>query len=197
MIPGAQGKILAVLAETTADLNLRALARLSGVSIAQASRVLPGLVELGIVVRHDVPPSALFRLEHSHVAARAVLALANARETVLTEIGRAAAESVIPPVSVIVFGSFARGEATRESDIDVVVVRPSDVDEDDERWTKSIQEWRATVSAVAGNPVEVLEVAAEDVVTRLLSGRPVWRDIRRDGRVVYGKHLDNLTVRHG
>ncbi|MCA1846871.1 MAG: helix-turn-helix domain-containing protein, partial [Actinobacteria bacterium] len=38
-----------MLAETTAELNLRTIARLSGVSLAQASRVMPGLVQLGII----------------------------------------------------------------------------------------------------------------------------------------------------
>ena len=70
VIPGTQGQILAVLSETSAELNLRTIARLSGVSIAQASRVLPGLVELGIIARRDVPPSALFSFVPDNVAAR-------------------------------------------------------------------------------------------------------------------------------
>ena len=41
VIPGAQGRVLAVLVDTTAELNLRTIARLAGVSLAQASRVLP------------------------------------------------------------------------------------------------------------------------------------------------------------
>ncbi|MFQ5517665.1 MAG: helix-turn-helix domain-containing protein, partial [Acidimicrobiia bacterium] len=53
IIPGVQGRVLAVLAETTAELNLRTIARLSEVSLAQASRVLPGLVELGLVERRE------------------------------------------------------------------------------------------------------------------------------------------------
>lgn len=36
VVPGAQGRIMAVLVETSADLNLRTVARLSGVSIAHA-----------------------------------------------------------------------------------------------------------------------------------------------------------------
>jgi len=48
VIPGTQGRVLAVLAETTAELNLRTVARLAAVSPAQASRLLPGLVELGL-----------------------------------------------------------------------------------------------------------------------------------------------------
>ena len=70
VIPGVQGRILGVLAETTAELNLRSIARLSGVSPAQASRVLPELVALGLVERREAPPSALFALVDEHVAGR-------------------------------------------------------------------------------------------------------------------------------
>src|SRR5438105_11973826 len=105
LIPGTQGRILAVLAQTSAELNLRTLARLSGVSLAQASRVMPHLVELGVVQRRDVPPAALFRLVEDHVVARAVLAVARARTTVLDELGRTAADISPVPLSVIVFGS--------------------------------------------------------------------------------------------
>lgn len=41
IVPGAQGRIFAVLVETTTELNLRTIARLSGVSVAHVSRVLP------------------------------------------------------------------------------------------------------------------------------------------------------------
>lgn len=41
LVPGAQGRVLAVLVETTAELNLRTIAQLAGVSQAQASRLLP------------------------------------------------------------------------------------------------------------------------------------------------------------
>lgn len=56
IVPGAQGRVLAALADTTAELNLRTIAQLSGVSQAQASRILPGMVELGVVERREVPP---------------------------------------------------------------------------------------------------------------------------------------------
>jgi predicted nucleotidyltransferase len=193
VIPGAQGRVLAALAETTAELNLRTLARLSGVSLAQASRVLPGLVELGLVERREVPPSSQFRLVRTHIAARAVLELAAARETVLTEIGHAAAELEVTPASVIVFGSFARGEAGRDSDLDAVFVRSDAVEEDDQRWAASVEQWRATVKAMTGNPVEVLEIPEREAATRFASSQPIWRDVRRDGRVVYGQSLDELA----
>ena len=56
IVPGAQGRVLAVVAETSAELNLRPIAELAGVSQAQVSRVLPGLVDLGVLERREVPP---------------------------------------------------------------------------------------------------------------------------------------------
>ena len=68
-----------------------------------------------------------------NIAARAISALTSAHETILNELGRVAAELTPRPASVIVFGSFARGEADSASDLDVVVVRGRDVHEDDAR----------------------------------------------------------------
>jgi predicted nucleotidyltransferase/DNA-binding transcriptional ArsR family regulator len=181
-----------VLAETTAELNLRTIAELAGVSQAQVSRVLPGLVELGLVERREVPPASLFRLVPEHVAARTLLALARSSDVVLDEIGRLAGALPCRPVSVIVFGSFGRREASRDSDIDLVIVRPDEIDEDDDAWAVSLEGFRRDVRQLTGNPVEVLEVSADDAASRLASRSPVWADIRREGRVVHGLELDGL-----
>lgn len=195
LIPGVQGRILAVLAETTAELNLRAIARLSGVSLAQASRILPGLVELGIVERRDVPPAALFRLVEDHVAARAVIAIARARTTVLHELASTATGLSPAPTSIIVFGSFAQGTARAGSDIDIVVVRPDSIGEDDPTWHGALEDWRQSVRRLTGNPVEILDVAVTDAARLLRSRRPLWSDIRQHGVVVHGRTLDQLAGR--
>jgi predicted nucleotidyltransferase len=192
VIPGVQGRVLAVMAETTAELNLRTVARLSGVSLAQASRVLPGLVELGLLERREAPPSSLFRFVPEHVAAGALVALARGRDGVIEEMGRVAEALPVNPESVIVFGSFARGEADAESDIDAVFVRPAGVDESDEAWPDSVVQWRSRIHRVSGNPVEVLEVGSEDIAARLSRRQAVWRDIRREGIVVHGRTLSEL-----
>lgn len=193
-MPGAQGRILAVLVETTAELNLRTLAELAGISQAQASRVLPHLVELGIVARREVPPSSLFRLVPEHVAARVLIALARSKRTVLDEMGQRASALPHPPVSVIVFGSFARHEADATSDIDVVIVRPTELDEDDDAWSTSVESWRGDVRRLTGNSVEVLEVSTGEAAMKLARPTPLWADIRRDGRVVHGLDLDELQA---
>lgn len=193
-MPGAQGRVLAVLAETTAELNLRTIARLAAVSIAQASRVLPGLVDLGVVERREVPPSSQFRLVPEHVISRALLDIARSSDMVLAEIGRLAGVLPRPPDHVIVFGSFARGEAGRDSDIDVVVVRPDTIHEDDDAWAESIETWRRNIARLTGNPVEVLEVSAADAARKIASRSQLWADIRRDGRLAYGPGLNELKA---
>lgn len=192
IVPGARGRVLAVLVETTAELNLRTIARLAGVSQAQASRVLPELVQLGVVERREVPPASLFRLVPEHVASRALLAMSRPVDVVLDEMGRRSRELPRRPTSVIVFGSFARHEAGAESDIDVVIVRPAPIDEDDEAWTDSIEDWRRDVRRLTGNAVEVLEVSEDEAASRLRGRSQVWADIRRDGKVVHGSGLDQL-----
>lgn len=192
VIPGAQGRVLAVLAETTAELNLSTLARLAGVSVAQASRVMPSLVELGLVERREVPPSSQFRLIRENVAAQAIIDLARSRDIALSRIGAAASAFPVSPVSIIVFGSFSRGEADERSDVDVIVVRPDDVAEDDDVWATAVERWRNEARAITGNRVEVLEVSCDEVQSRLTSEAALWRDVVRDGIAVHGLTIDRL-----
>jgi hypothetical protein len=195
LFPGAQGKILAVLAETTAELSIRTIARLADVSVAQAARVLPRLNELGLVERRDVPPSSLFRFVPEHVSVQPLLQLARARDVLIEEMGRAAAVLPLVPVSVIVFGSFARGDSDAVSDIDAVLVRPVGIDADDDRWSSAVEQWRTTVRRMSGNAVEILEIGTEEVAARLNGRREVWRAIRHDGLVVHGLSMAALGER--
>jgi len=155
---------------------------------------MPKLVELGMVERREVPPSSLFRLVEEHVASRAVLALAGARRAVFEQIGRAAGALAPPPISLILFGSFARGDARTDSDIDVVVVRPAGVAEDDKVWDASVEAWLRQARRISGNRIEIVEVSEREIA-RLLKGRkPLWSGVARDGVVIFGRPVRELTV---
>ena len=176
----------------TAELSLRTLARLAGVSVAQASRVMPHLVQLGVVERHEVPPSSLFRLNRAHVAAKPIMALARSRDDALHQLGAAAAKMKVQPESVIVFGSFARGEADAQSDIDAVVVRRDDVAEGDDDWADAVELWREEARAITGNRTEVIEAGRAEIARKLAGNASLWRDVARHGVVVHGLPLHQL-----
>jgi predicted nucleotidyltransferase len=192
LIPGAQGQILGVLAETTAQLNLTTISRLAGVSLAQTSRVLPELVHLGLVERVEAPPSALFRLMDENVVGRLVRSMTNLRYLALRAVGDRSALQKPRSELVIVFGSFARGEADADSDLDLVMVRPADIDDHDWAWAGSIVSLNQDLSRALGNPVNILEVGANDLERRLKSRSELWKSIRAEGIVLYGDAPGNL-----
>ncbi len=192
LIPGVQGRILGVLAETTAQLNLTTVARLAGVSPAQASRVLPELVHLGLVERVEAPPSALFRLMDENLVGRHVRSMTDLRYLALRTVGDCSALQKPRPELVIVFGSFARGEADADSDLDVVLARPAVIDDSDSAWAASIVNLNKDLTRALGNPVNILEVRAHDLDRRLKSRSEVWRSIRSEGIVVYGDAPEDL-----
>ena len=193
MIPDAQGRILATLARTTRELNLRTLADLSGVSLAHAARIVPRLVELGVVERRDVPPAVLVKLVREHLAARAVLALADLRHAFLDELRESAGRLDPVPVNVTLFGSFARGDDDAQSDIDVIVVRPSSLS-DDLSWSESLGGWETYVRRISGNAVNRIEVVEHELPKLMKSRRPLWQAIRREGIALQGKPLVEIGV---
>jgi len=195
LIPDAQGRVLATLARTTHELNLRTLAELSGVSVAHAARIVPRLVELGVVKRREVPPAVLVRLVREHLASRAVLALADLRHAFLEELRESARRLEPAPLGVTLFGSFARGDDDAGSDVDVVVVRPSSVEEDDPAWSEAMAGWEAYVRRMSGNAINRIEVTADELQKLVKSRRPLWQAIRQEGVALSGKPLVDMMVR--
>ena len=153
------------------------------------------MVRSGLVERREAPPSALFRLVDDNVGPRVVRALSRSRETVLAELGSQAETLEPSPVSVIVFGSFARGEAEADSDLDVLFVQPKSTNDDDYRWAAAVEGWRQFARRLTGNRVEVVETSESNVGRFLRSHKTLWADIVRDGVVVYGKSLESLRER--
>ena len=47
--------------------------------------------------------------------------------------------------------------------------------------------------ATAGNPVQILEVSASEAQARLRSNKQLWRDIHRDGVVIHGLTIRELS----
>jgi predicted nucleotidyltransferase len=194
MIPDAQGRILSTLARTTQELNLRTLAELSGVSLAHVARIVPRLAELGVIERRDVPPAVLVRLVREHLATRPLLALADLRHALLEELRESACQLHPKPTNVTLFGSFARGDDDLHSDIDLMVVRPRAVADDDSSWAESLDTWEAHLHRVSGNPVNRIEVAEDDVPKLLRSHRPLWQAVRREGSVILGAPLSAIEA---
>jgi DNA-binding MarR family transcriptional regulator len=192
LIPGVHGRVLGALARTQGDLSMRQVAKLAAVSPTQASEVLGRLGKLGVIQRRDVGRSALVRLDRSNAAGRLIERLATLHGEVLEQLRDAAADIAPTPAALVVFGSFARGQATPESDVDVLAVRPKGIGADDEQWVSSLGHWADLAGHIAGNPVNLIDVALSDVRPRpKLDGR-LWRNIKTDGISLVGPDPEDI-----
>ena len=186
LIPGVQGRVLTVLARTEAELTMRSVAELAGVSANQATVVLNRLVRLGLVERRDVGAAALVRLVRENEAARSVLSLVDLRQGVLARLAGEARKIRPAPACLVVFGSFARGDAHENSDIDVLAVPPSEAQVAHGRWTAALGQWSDRAARIAGNPVNLLEATMDELPKLVRGEREPWRTIVEEGVVLVG-----------
>lgn len=188
VVPSAHGPVLAVLAGTTTPLTGRKIAELSHPRVSQArvARILRELTDAGLVERTPAGSSSLYILNREHLAAGAVATLATLRQQLWARIAEHAAAWAEPPVAVVVYGSAARGDGDVASDIDLLVVRPAKVDDDDPAWHTSMTDLASRVTRWTGNPCEVLDRSEGELAVMATGGERLLTEIRRDGRAVFG-----------
>ena len=195
LIPGVQGRVLAVLARTDAELTMRSVAELAGVSANQATVVLNRLVRLGLVERREVGAAALVRLIRENEAARSVLELVDLRQGVLDRL-KGEAKKIRPvPTCLAVFGSFARGEAHENSDVDVLAVPPPGAETDTGRWTATLGQWSDWAARIAGNPVNLVEATLAELPSLVRRERAPWRTIVDEAVVLIGALPPELNAK--
>jgi hypothetical protein len=193
LIPGVQGRVLGVLSRTEVALTIRTVANLAGASPQQASVVVAHLVDLGVVVRREAGSSALVRLERENEAARLILALAQLRESAMTRLAEAAQRIHPTPANLTVFGSFARGEASAMSDLDVLAVRPEGTAADDSDWIDALGRWEVVARKIIGNPVKMLVVSFDELPALLRRRAGPWRAIVSEGVPLIGAPISTLA----
>src|SRR5450830_1302295 len=188
VVPSAHGPVLAVLAGTTTPLTGRKIAELSHPRVSQArvARILHELTDAGLVERTPAGSSSLFMLNREHLAAGAVESLATLRQQLWARIAEHAGAWADPPVAVAVYGSAARGDGDVASDIDLLVVRPATVDDDDQEWHDALTDLASRVTRWTGNACEVLDRSEGELAGMAANGERLLTEIRRDGRAIVG-----------
>jgi len=182
-----------LLASTTMPLSGRAVASRLGLSSHDGVRkVLERLVEHGLVHRQAAGGALLHTLNREHLAAAAVLALADIRSSLWVRIHDLLTDWALAPVHASVFGSAARGDGGTASDIDLFLVRPAAADGEDERWRGQVDELTARVQAWTGNPLTVLEQPEQELPQLVAADLPVLEDLRRDAVHLIGPPVREL-----
>src|SRR5690625_2563282 len=182
--PTLDGDVLTRLALAEASFTPGQLQRLlPDASVAGVRRVLKRLSAQGIVIATPVGDAAVtYSLNREHVGANAIIELAQQATTVRHRISAELEGWKYPPRYAAIFGSWARGEATTSSDIDLFLVRPRDVSVDE--WDDQVVALERSVWRWTGNDARSL-VVDEDRVSGAAE-EPVLTDVLREGLALYG-----------
>jgi predicted nucleotidyltransferase len=98
----------------------------------------------------------------------------------IKDVGRQIAER-FSPERVILFGSYADGEPTQDSDVDLLVVMPA-------KGSPADQSVEIRLAVSSSFPMDVLVRTPEKVRERLAMGDPFMRRIMGRGKVLYEAH---------
>lgn len=175
--------VLAVLARADSEFTISTLERIIESRSAEGIRkALERLTEQGVVVCRRLGRAHGYSLNREHLAAGAIMSLANLASALRERIRQAVQAWGRPPVYAALFGSAARREMKSDSDIDIVLVRDH---APDAQWQEQIDALARAVTSWTGNDARVLDLATEDVRDRA-GVEPVLADIVRDAVTVHG-----------
>jgi predicted nucleotidyltransferase len=193
--PGVDADVLVVLAGSTKPRSGRELARRAGRSNTGVQHVLDRLVEHGLVNREEVGRTFLYELNRDHLLAPTVEQMAGARAELVRRLRDAVGAWGVPPVHASLFGSAARGDGDANSDIDLLIVRPVDIDPDDAHWRGQVDGLADLVRRWTGNNAGIAEVP-EGELSRLRKDRPpVVEEVSEDAVDLAGESTRKLLSR--
>jgi DNA-binding transcriptional ArsR family regulator len=180
-------QVLRVLRGTTRPLTGREVARLVRAGSQPAVNAsLRRLSEEGLVHAEEAGNAYLYTLNREHLAAPAVQLLADIWPELLRRLRDEIADWQVAPVHLSIFGSAARGDGGTASDIDLFVVRPGDVPDDDARWRDQLDRLADHVLAWTGNHAGLSEVSERDVRRLRRERPPVVGELSRDAITIAG-----------
>lgn len=176
-------------------LNGREVARRAGLSPRAASQALTSLVQTGVLRRHAVGTAHLFSINRRRrLVSTALEGLFKEEQGLSGAMGRDIVRVVGRNnyVSVAVFGSYARGESTPKSDLDILVIL---------RDPRRASRVRALLSEHGEAFQEAFSlrlspyvIGAAEFAGRFKEGDRLVRSMVKEARVIAGKPLAEAVV---
>jgi predicted nucleotidyltransferase len=192
--PHSKISVLRVLF-TQDELSGREIARRAGLSPRAASLALTQLVKAGILRKHSVGSTHQFAVSRKRYLVSAALGnLFQKEELLASTMGHRIMQSIGRDkcVTVAIFGSFARGEASAKSDFDVLVLL-----DDSYRIPKvkaTLQAGAAKFYDLFGVQLSPYVIGAAEFADRLKTGDKLMKAMVREARVISGKPLSEVLL---
>ena len=177
VIPGARGAVLAALLRTDVPLTGRQVHALVSdrCSLWTVQEALKALTQLGLINTQTIGRASMHTVNEEHVAVAPLRILLDPIAALTDTVREAVGDDVI---TVILFGSIARGEGSIHSDIDLAVIAPVGWD--------GRTDLEDAVRTRLGSSCDMLVFTFEDFTSLSDIGEPVVREILTNGVALIG-----------
>ncbi|MEE8402435.1 MAG: nucleotidyltransferase domain-containing protein [Candidatus Hydrothermarchaeaceae archaeon] len=173
-------------------LNVREISRQTGISRSAASRILNGLHSRGVLARKEVGNQVLYSLNTKNSLTLNMCGLALGLKfgelktdvpllTQITAFVDSCAKSLNGELlSIVLFGSSAKGEVRRESDIDILVILRSLKD------SEKVDTMAQSINASYTNKISPTTITMRSFAAELKAENLLYVKIVKEGIPVYG-----------
>lgn len=192
VVPTLDAAVLAVLTGTNRPLTGREVQRLCGHSQARVQDILNRMTNHGLLDAVEAGAARLYTLNREHVAADTAITLSDLRGRLFERIRSRIEQWPLPPVAAAVFGSAVRGDGGPDSDIDLLIVRPGDIDQDDPRWAVAVDDLSRSIGRWSGNHASVIQATPAQIAEMVERAEPIVAALQRD--VVPLTETEVLTI---
>lgn len=189
LFPGSQSIVLEELIRNTSPVTGRQLAMqlVDRLGRSRVFEVLQQLVEQELVQREIVGASHLFSINQKHLCYELIKSLTQPRDLLISLIAKQVARWSPRPEAVVLFGSIAKGTAKANSDIDLLIIRPNRVREDDDAWQDQLFRLTLAVQKATGSDLNYLDYSQAEVSNLAKSGARLVREVGQYGIVISGE----------
>jgi predicted nucleotidyltransferase len=188
--PTLDGPVLEVLARTTRPLTGSEIHRIAGVGSPNGIRLaLARLADQGVVIAEERARAVFHVANRDHLGWPAIESLANVRHALFERLGGEIQSWDPQPLHASVFGSAARGDGDTRSDIDLLVIRPDGLDEDESPWAEQVDRLRERIYRWTGNDGQVFQLDRSRLAEYVRAGDPLVGASLRDAVELAGPPL--------
>ena len=191
-ILGQKSKIRALryLVNYTDKISIRELARAINIAPANLSAVLKELEHEGVFISQKYGRTIVFSVNKDHYLNKEIIIPLFQKEKSakkkLAEVLES--EMKFEYISVILFGSCARGDNGPQSDIDLLVLVPEATDDIENKMLGI----NPKVISILGNSLAPVIIGLPELRKKLREGQDFWHNIVREGEVLTGKLISEI-----
>jgi len=194
--PRLVARVLEVLSGTTRPLAGREIGRIIGEGSANGVwKSLNRLEEQGVVLADHRPRATYYVANREHIAWPAIETLTWLRGELTARLASEVERWKIAALHASIFGSTARGDADQSSDVDLLLVRPDNLnDADAETWDAQVSALRDAVRRWTGNRCQTFVVDASRLGEHVRALDPLVRAWLDDEILLSGTPIRDLVA---